>query len=48
MRLAWIVYPYNYNPMTDTPQIIFDPPDVYQYSRVIPIVYAELKEKRKW
>lgn len=46
MKLAWICYPYGDDDDDDPvePTLLFTEPPRYLYGRIIPIVYAELKE----
>jgi hypothetical protein len=40
MTLAWICYDYD----EERPVILFEEPRKYMYARIVPIVFAKLKE----
>jgi hypothetical protein len=41
MRLAWLVY--DDDPIWPEVRVVFEQPSSGQYSRVVPIVYAEIQ-----
>ena len=46
MKLAWICYEYKFGSEEyETPVILFVEPERWQYSEIIPIVYAMLEGK---
>jgi hypothetical protein len=41
MKLAWLCYPYEDDQKVE---IAFEQPSNWKYSKVVPIVYAEIKD----
>ena len=46
MKLAWLCYPYHDNDSFDPRdvQIKFQEPQKWEYAKIVPIVYLEIKE----